>query len=110
MILKLMEKLEFKNKGPKNNNPFLPPFEDGLFITKLQKTHNLLFNKFPLYQNHVLVVTRIFEMQDHDVSKEDFENSYITLTALNGFCFYNSSKKSGASQRHKHLQIVPYAQ
>lgn len=62
MVVKLMKKLELKNrKLGKNHNPFLPPFEEGIFLNKLQKTHNLLFNKFPLYENHVLVITRGFE-------------------------------------------------
>ncbi len=37
----------------------------------------------------------------------DFEASLITMKALDGFIFYNSGPISGASQSHKHLQVVP---
>lgn len=30
------------------------------------------------------------------------------MVAIKGFCFYNSNKTAGASQTHKHLQVVPY--
>ena len=34
--------------------------------------------------------------------------TYISLKAIEGFAFYNSSKVAGASQEHKHLQVVSY--
>lgn len=58
----MMEKIDMKNKPQKNNDPFLPPFDQGIFINKISNTHNLIFNKFPLYLNHVLITTRTFEM------------------------------------------------
>ena len=30
------------------------------------------------------------------------------MTALNAFMFFNSGFNSGASQMHKHIQVVPY--
>ena len=66
-----MAKLDLKFKASKNNDPFLPPFESGLFLNKLSSTHNLIFNKFPLYEGHLLIITRAFELQSLDVTKED---------------------------------------
>lgn len=108
MQINLLENLNKKiNQKKKNNNPFLPPFENGIFITDLKKTHRLIFNKYMITKEHVLIVTRIFEPQFFEITKEDLEKSYLLLKTLNGFCFFNSDKRAGASQRHKHLQIVP---
>eukprot|EP00828_Plagiopyla_frontata_P037627 TRINITY_DN49413_c0_g1_i1.p2 TRINITY_DN49413_c0_g1~~TRINITY_DN49413_c0_g1_i1.p2 ORF type:complete len:174 (-),score=26.10 TRINITY_DN49413_c0_g1_i1:56-577(-) len=30
------------------------------------------------------------------------------MQALDGFCYYNSGNQSGASQQHKHFQILPF--
>jgi len=45
----------------KDFDPFVPPFEEGLFIANLSATHRLLFNKFCICKEHCLVVTK--EMQ-----------------------------------------------
>lgn len=91
------------------NNPFLPPFEPGQFITDLGKTHRLLVNKFMLAEKHVLVVTKIYEPQFADLTDLDLGYAYEIAFGLDGFSFYNSDKKSGASQKHKHMQIIPYS-
>jgi len=41
-------------------DPFVPPFETGLFINHLNDSHSLLFNKFCICNEHVLVVTKDF--------------------------------------------------
>jgi ATP adenylyltransferase len=106
--IKLLKNLDLKMKNSgKNNNPFLPPFDEGIFITDLNKTHRLLFNKFMITKEHVLIITRIFEPQYYEVTKDDLETSYLLLKVLNGFCFFNSDERAGASQRHKHFQVVP---
>lgn len=43
------------------SDPFLPPFEEGLFVQKLSDAHSLLFNKFAVVKDHMLVVTTKFE-------------------------------------------------
>ena len=42
-------------------DPFMPPFEPGLFITEISSTHNLLFNKFMICKMHSLVTTKDME-------------------------------------------------
>jgi ATP adenylyltransferase/5',5'''-P-1,P-4-tetraphosphate phosphorylase II len=41
----------------KKTNPFLP-YDAELFVCELSPTHVLLLNKFPVVENHVLVVTK----------------------------------------------------
>jgi ATP adenylyltransferase/5',5'''-P-1,P-4-tetraphosphate phosphorylase II len=62
MDFNLMTKIEKKeqNKFLESKNPFLPPFETGLHITELGDRHRLLFNKYSIYRNHVLIVTQDF--------------------------------------------------
>ena len=105
-----MEKLNLKPIGSdqKKTHPFLPPYESGIFITDLSDTHVLLFNKFCVIKNHVLVVTRRFQEQISPLNASDFEVSFKVLNALDGFAFYNSGPNSGASQPHKHIQIMPF--
>jgi len=42
-------------------NPFLPPFEKHVFITDLAPAHRLIFNKYCVCREHVLVLTNTFE-------------------------------------------------
>jgi len=42
-------------------NPFLPPFLDGIFVSELSETHRLLFNRFPIMDLHLLIITKNFE-------------------------------------------------
>jgi ATP adenylyltransferase/5',5'''-P-1,P-4-tetraphosphate phosphorylase II len=39
----------------------MPPFEEGLYIDEIIESHRLVFNKFCVSDNHVLVVTKDFE-------------------------------------------------
>ncbi len=52
-----------KDADPKEFNPFLPPFQEGLFISDITEHHRLLFNKYSVCDEHVLVVTKEFEKQ-----------------------------------------------
>ena len=106
-VFSYMENLNKKySGGPKPANPFLPPFETGLFITDLSPDYRLLFNKFAVVKRHVLIVTSAFEEQNSPLNRKDFAQGYKVLLAVNGFCFYNSGPCSGASQPHKHLQVM----
>lgn len=46
LLAKLNKKPTHSRLLPKQKDPFLPPFEPGLFISELSDTHSLLFNKF----------------------------------------------------------------
>ena len=44
----------------KEFNPFLPPFEEGQFISDILEYHRLIYNKYSVCDNHVLVITKEF--------------------------------------------------
>ena len=72
--------------------------------------HTLIFNKFPIFPSHLLVVTKEFIPQTTDLDLEDFTALYRgigTFSSQNWLVFYNCGVHSGASQMHKHIQIVP---
>ena len=102
-----IENLNKKYTAQTKTYPYLPPFETGLFITDLSPTHRLLFNKFALVKNHVLVVTNFFQDQKDPLNLNDFASSFKVLLALKGFCFYNSGPCSGVTQEHKHMHVMP---
>ncbi len=89
----------------KKQDPFLP-YEKELFVADVSETHVCLLNKYNVLQNHLLIVTRQFEEQESLLTRADFEALWLCLKEINGLAFYNSGEKAGASQRHKHLQIV----
>ena len=99
------QKKREKSSG-KNFNPFLP-YEEDLFVSDLTDTHLCLLNKFNAVDHHLLMITRDFEEQENQLNLADFLAVVLTLREVEGLVFYNSGKLAGASQRHKHLQLVP---
>jgi ATP adenylyltransferase len=87
-------------------NPFLP-CEEELFVGDLTDTHRCLLNKFNVVAHHLLIVTRLFEEQDDYLTDSDFTAMLIGLAEYASLAFYNGGVVAGASQRHKHLQLVP---
>ncbi|NDJ18520.1 ATP adenylyltransferase family protein [Myxacorys almedinensis] len=91
----------------KSFNPFLP-YEDDLFVVDVSPTHVCLLNKFNVADHHLLVITRAFEEQESWLTFNDFAALWACLAEFDGLAFYNGGKTAGASQRHKHLQLVPF--
>lgn len=87
-------------------DPFLP-CEDALVVAELSETHRCVLNKYPALPGHVLLVTRRFEEQESPLGRADLTALWTCLREVDGLGFYNSGAASGASQRHKHLQLVP---
>ncbi len=87
-------------------NPFLP-YEKDLFVANLSETHVCLLNKFNVVDYHLLIVTRAFEEQESLLTLQDFLALWTCLAEYDGLAFYNAGKNAGASQRHKHLQLIP---
>jgi ATP adenylyltransferase len=90
----------------KEANPFLP-YDQDLFVADLSQTHVCLLNKFNVVEHHLLIVTRAFEDQECWLDLADFEALAICMAEFDGLGFYNGGQVAGASQRHKHLQMVP---
>lgn len=93
-------------KKDKNFNPFLP-YEEDLFVADISDTHVCLLNKFNVVEHHLLIVTRAFVEQESWLDLADFQAMWLALAEIDGLAFYNSGSIAGASQRHKHLQLVP---
>jgi ATP adenylyltransferase len=85
----------------------LGDYERSLFVGDLGPSHYVLLNKFQLLAGHVLLVTRSFERQERLLTVEDFAALSTCLSEVDGLGFYNGGVEAGASQQHKHLQLVP---
>ena len=87
-------------------NPFLP-YDEDLFVADISATHLCLLNKFNVIDHHLLIVTRAFEEQESLLTVQDFMALWSCMAEVDGLAFYNAGTIAGASQRHKHLQLVP---
>ncbi len=94
------------NQRAATANPFLP-YEQDLFVADVSPTHLCLLNKYNVIDHHVLVVTREFEAQEGPLTQRDFEALWACMAEYDALGFYNSGTSAGASQPHKHLQLVP---
>lgn len=88
-------------------NPFLPPDPD-LLVAAVSPTHLAVLNRFPVLRYHLLVVTRRYEEQARPLAGADFDALARCLTEIDGLGFFNSGPEAGASQPHRHLQVVPF--
>lgn len=109
-LVRVLANIQRKEKAAQHQhpdfNPFLP-YDPNLFVTHLSSTHLVLLNKFNVMDHHILIVTREFISQDSLLDRSDFQALAMGLAEIEGLGFYNGGQVAGASQRHKHLQIVP---
>lgn len=87
-------------------NPFLPP-EPALRVADVPPHHVAVLNKFNVLDRHLLIVTRAFEHQETLLTRGDFAALLACMQGMDGLAFYNGGRVAGASQTHKHLQLVP---
>ncbi len=106
VVSSLAKKQETKTAQP-DANPFLP-YDPDLFVAEISPTHVALLNKFNLADHHLLIVTRTFEPQEALLTLDDCTALLICLTEIDGLGFYNAGPAAGASQPHKHLQLIPF--
>ncbi len=102
----LVRKQTITRQRPADFDPFLP-YEQDLYVGDAGPDHAVLFNKFNVLDDHLLIVTRAFEHQDLPLNAGDFAALALCWGGMDGLAFYNCGAISGASQRHKHLQLVP---
>jgi len=67
----------------------------------------LQLNKFNTMADHTLIVTDDYEEQTSPLDAADLAAWYYTILSTNSVGFFNSDFIAGASQRHKHMQIIP---
>ena len=80
--------------------------EPALIVRDLTPTHRALLNKFSVLREHLLVVTKRHEDQRDLLNERDFEALAVCMEDAEVLAFYNGGPEAGASQSHKHLQVV----
>ncbi|WP_222937699.1 DUF4922 domain-containing protein [Spartinivicinus ruber] len=89
----------------KVTNPFLP-FEQDMYVGEAGDSHVCLLNKFPVLLHHLLICTRRYEAQTLPLTLENFEAWLLGVTTPDVLGFYNGGEAAGASQMHRHMQLV----
>ena len=92
-------------EGPKPN-PFLP-HDRPLEVAPLGGSHVLLLNKYPVQSCHLLVITRQWQPQSGWLDAADWAAVAAVAADTGGLWFFNSAATAGASQPHRHLQLLP---
>ncbi len=69
--------------------------------------HRMILNKFPVVQDHALLVTKEFVPQTDRLDVRDFAALRCCVSRLHALAFFNCGPASGASVRHKHMQVIP---
>ncbi|KAL8420440.1 hypothetical protein RB594_003285 [Gaeumannomyces avenae] len=107
-------------KQPLPFNPFADP-SPTLVVARLDPpSHVLVLNKFAVVPEHFILATASFEPQAHLLSAADLAAARACVDAYHDhdasssadaggslFVFFNSGPHSGASQPHRHLQLLP---
>jgi ATP adenylyltransferase len=94
-----------RSAGPKPN-PFLP-WDRDLQVQLLGDTHLLLLNKYPVQQGHLLLITQQWKPQAGWLEAVDWRVLAQVDQDSPGLWFFNSCAAAGASQPHRHLQLLP---
>jgi ATP adenylyltransferase len=107
-IVRAVSNLARKAEAGRGDKTTDPLGEDvDLFVIDLGPCHCLLLNKYPVVAGHALLVTRRFESQERLLGVDDFAALKSCLDEIDGLGFYNGGPEAGASQRRKHLHLVP---
>ncbi|KAL7911317.1 ATP adenylyltransferase domain-containing protein [Trichoderma velutinum] len=134
--LRFSPSLANKPKGPppdpsqprKPFDPFANP-PASLFITDLGPSHFLVLNKFAVVPEHFILATKEYKLQTHVLEESDLEATLACIDAYEQakqdgassnsnsqekesqddglFAFFNGGQHSGASQPHRHIQLLP---
>ncbi|MEB3173471.1 MAG: ATP adenylyltransferase [Cyanobacteriota bacterium] len=94
-----------RSGGPKPN-PFLP-WQSELEVARPSASHVLLLNKYPVQRGHVLLITSGWKPQSGWLEPLDWQALCRVNADTTGLWFFNSCGAAGASQPHRHLQLLP---
>lgn len=89
-------------------------------IAPIEPDHVLVLNKFAVVPEHFILITREFKLQTDLLDAADLAAVYACIQAYHAsdteggegqelFAFFNSGEHSGASQPHRHVQLLPVA-
>lgn len=101
------------NKSNPTSNPFDPPDKHLVVEQDFTPHYTVVLNKFCIQQYHIILCTKEFIQQTTPLDLSAF--TAISKCFVDGsdahtswIVFYNSGSSSGASQPHKHIQLIPY--
>lgn len=94
-----------KPSGPKPN-PFRP-WDRELEVATIGREHTLILNKYPVQIGHMLLITREWAPQTGWLEPADWDAVAAVDSDTTGLWFFNSGPDAGASQPHRHLQLLP---
>ncbi|TQV94459.1 hypothetical protein V2A60_005501 [Cordyceps javanica] len=101
-----------------------------LFVGDVGAAHFLVLNKFAIVPGHFILATRAYRAQTHVLEADDLHATLACLRAYEEeddaepasasaasagggdgalFAFFNGGEHSGASQPHRHIQLLPVA-
>ncbi len=106
-IIRKLDTSKFKKNifyGPKQN-PF-NPWEKILEIEKIGNYHQLILNKYPVQKGHILLITNNWKPQNGWLELNDWLAIQKVNEDTSGLWFFNSSPIAGASQPHRHIQLL----
>ena len=91
--------------GPKPN-PFRP-WDRRLEVQQIGLSHVVILNKFPVQVGHMILITQDWQPQTGWLSLDDWRALARVDATTTGLWFFNSGPDAGASQPHRHLQLLP---
>jgi ATP adenylyltransferase len=94
-----------RSAGPKPN-PFLP-WDPRLEVDRPGPDHALILNKFPVQRAHLLLISQSWQPQAGWLRPSDWQVLAAVEHQCPGLWFFNSCAAAGASQPHRHLQLLP---
>ena len=98
------------DEGGDDGDPFAPAAVAANPALLVRETvfgaYALVLNKFPALPHHALLVTKAFAPQDWRLTKADLDALHRCAAAADALGFYNSDAVAGASQPHRHFQLV----
>jgi len=106
-IIRELDITKFKTNssiGPKIN-PF-KPWENILEIGSIGNDHQLILNKYPVQLGHILLITNGWKEQNGWIDIQDWEAIKEVNKDTTGLWFFNSGPLAGASQPHRHIQLL----
>ena len=106
-IIRELDITKFKKNtliGPKIN-PF-KPWDKILEIDSIGNGHQLILNKYPVQLGHILLITNEWKEQNGWLDIKDWEAIKEVNKDTSGLWFFNSGPLAGASQPHRHVQLL----